>query len=56
MTGRAGQVLRDRPAWQIPQIPRRPHGRGESAGGRDQADLGTAQRLQALVSAFPAGS
>jgi hypothetical protein len=36
MTSRAGQVLRDRSAWQVTQIPRRPHGHGESAGGRDR--------------------
>jgi len=56
MTVRAWQVLRDLPAWQIAQIPRRPHGRGDSAVGRDQADLGTAQRMQALVSAFHYGA
>ena len=56
MTVRAWQVLRDLPAWQITQIPCRPHGRDDSGGSRDQADLGTAQRLQALVSAFHYGA
>ena len=56
MTVRAWQVLRDLPAWQITQIPRRPHARDNPGGGRDQADLGTAQRLQALVSAFHYGA
>jgi hypothetical protein len=56
MTVRAGQVLRDLPAWQITQIPRRPPAREQPGGGRDQADLGTAQRLQALVSAFHYGA
>ncbi len=56
MDGRAWQVLRDLEAWQVTQIPRRPHARQDSAGGQDQADLGTAQRLQALVSAFHYGA
>jgi len=56
MNGRAWHVLRDLEAWQITQIPRRPHARQASAGGQDQADLGAAQRLQALVSAFHYGA
>jgi hypothetical protein len=55
MNGRAWQVLRDLEAWQITQLPRRPHARQDSAVGQDQADLGVAQRLQALVSAFHYG-
>ena len=56
MNGRAWQVLRDLEAWQITQIPRRPHARQDSAAGQDQADLGATQRLQALVSAFHYGA
>ena len=33
MTGRAGQVLRELPAWQVTQIPRRPHARQDSRPG-----------------------
>ena len=55
MTGSAWQILRDLEAWQITQIPRRPHARQDSAAGQDQADLGVSQRLQALVSAFHYG-
>lgn len=54
--GRAWQALRDLPACQITQIPRRPHARQDSAAGQDQTDLGTTQRLQALVSAFHYGA
>ena len=53
--GRAWQVLRDLEAWQITQLPRRPNARPDSAAGQDQASLGVAQRLQALVSAFHYG-
>lgn len=56
MNGWAWQVLRDLEAWQVTQIPRRPHARQDSAVGQDQADLGVAQRLQALVSAFHYGA
>ncbi len=56
MNGRAWHVLRDLEAWQITQIPRRPHARQAFAGGQDQADLGATQRLQALVSAFHYGA
>jgi len=56
MNGRAWQVLRDLDAWQITQIPRRPHGRQDSAAGQEAADLGATQRLQALVSAFHYGA
>ena len=48
----AWQVLRELEAWQLTQIPRRPHARPDSAAGQDRADLGAAQRLQALASAF----
>jgi hypothetical protein len=54
--GRVWQVLRNLPGWQITQIPRRPHVGTSSAAGQDQADLGVAQRLQALVSAFHYGA
>ena len=54
--GRAWQVLRSLPTWQITQIPRRPHLSSDVAAGQDQADLGVAQRLQALVSAFHYGA
>ena len=56
MDGSAWQVLRDLQAWQITQIPRRPHARQDSAAGQDQVDRGTSQRLQALVSAFHYGA
>jgi DNA helicase HerA-like ATPase len=57
MTGSSWQVLRDMPAWQVTQLPRRPHAaRQDSAGDPAQTDLGTAQRLQALVSAFHRGA
>jgi len=36
--------------------PRRPHAAPNSAAGQGQADLGAAQRLQALVSAFHFGA
>jgi hypothetical protein len=55
MNGRAWQVLRDLEAWQITQIPRRPHARQDSGVSPDQTGLGIAQRLQALVSAFHYG-
>lgn len=48
-------MLRDLEACQITQIPRRPHARQDSAASQDQAGLGIAQRLQALVSAFHYG-
>jgi uncharacterized protein len=56
MDGSAWQVLRDLQAWQIIQIPRRPHARQDSAAGQDQADRGASQRLQALTSAFHYGA
>ena len=56
MNGSAWQVLRDLDAWQITQIPRRPHDRQDSAAGGDQADRGASQRLQVLVSAFHYGA
>src|SRR5580692_8331555 len=56
MDGGSWQVLRNLPAWQITQIPRRPHARQDSGAGQDQADRGAAQRLQALVSAFHRGA
>ena len=56
MNGRAWQVLRDLEACQVTQIPRRPHARQAFTAGQDQADLGTTQRLQALVSAFHYGA
>jgi uncharacterized protein len=54
-SGRAWQILRDLEAWQVTQIPRRPH-RRDSAASSDQADLGAAQRMQALSSAFHYGA
>jgi hypothetical protein len=56
MDGSAWQVLRDLQAWQITQIPRRPHARQDSSVGQDQTDRGASQRLQALVSAFHYGA
>ena len=56
MNGSAWQVLRDLQAWQITQLPRRPHARQDSGAGQDQADRGASQRLQALVSAFHFGA
>jgi hypothetical protein len=56
MNGSAWQVLRDLPAWQITQLPRRPHARQDSGADQDQADRGASQRLQALVSAFHFGA
>ena len=56
MDGSAWQVLRGLEAWQITQFPRRPHARQDSVSGQDHADRGTAQRLQALVSAFHYGA
>jgi hypothetical protein len=56
MDGSAWQVLRDLQAWQITQIPRRPHARQDSSAGQDQTDRGASQRLQALVSAFHYGA
>src|SRR5580692_12880683 len=53
---RAWQVLRGLEAWQITEFPRRPHARQNSAPDQDRADLGTTQRLQALVSAFHYGA
>ena len=53
--GQAWQILRSLPTWQITQIPRRPYASPDAAG-QDQADLGVAQRLQALVSAFHYGA
>src|SRR5580704_6476075 len=49
-------VLRGLQAWQITEFPRRPHARQNSAPDKDRADLGTTQRLQALVSAFHYGA
>src|SRR3984957_21310737 len=51
MNGRAWQVLRDLEGWHVTELPRRPH----AAASQDQASLGVAQRLQALVSAFHYG-
>jgi uncharacterized protein len=56
MPGAAWQVLRDLEAWQISQIPRHPRARQDPAPGHEQADLGTAQRMQALVPAFHRGA
>jgi uncharacterized protein len=52
----AWRVLRGLPGWQITEFPRRPHARQNSAPDPDRADLGTTQRLQALVSAFHFGA
>jgi uncharacterized protein len=54
--GRAWQILRSLPTWQVTQIPRRPRASLDVATGQNQADLGVAQRLQALVSAFHYGA
>ena len=54
MDGSPWQVLRDLQAWQITQIPRRPHTRQEHPADQDQADRSTSQRLRALVSAVGA--
>jgi hypothetical protein len=35
--GRAWQVLRDLPSWQVTQIPRRPHGQPGHSPGRHRA-------------------
>ena len=56
MNGSTWQVLRDLQAWQITQIPRRPHAGQDSPAGQDQADRGAVQRLQALVPAFHYGA
>ena len=56
MDGSAWQVLRGLQAWQITQIPRRPRAQRDSATNEDLADVGAAQRLQALVSAFHRGA
>jgi hypothetical protein len=55
MDGTAWRVLRDLEAWQITQLPRRPHARQDSSVNQNQTGLGIAQRLQALVSAFHYG-
>jgi uncharacterized protein len=56
MDGHAWQVLRDLDAWQVTHIPRRPQVRHDSEPGSHQQDTGTAQRVQALVSAFHRGT
>ncbi len=56
MNDRAWQVLRGLEAWQITQLPRRPHARQNSVSDQDRTDLGATQRLQALVSAFHYGA
>ncbi len=53
---RVWQVLRGLEAWQITEFPRRPRARQNSAPDQDRADLGTTQRVQALVSAFHYGA
>nr|MDQ2876524.1 ATP-binding protein [Actinomycetota bacterium] len=50
MAGLAGQSLRDLPAWRVTEIPRRPPGAEQPAGG--EGDLDLAQRVAALVSAY----
>ncbi|HEV3290800.1 MAG TPA: DUF87 domain-containing protein, partial [Streptosporangiaceae bacterium] len=55
MNDRAWQVLGGPAAWQITEFPRPPPARQNSAPDQDRADLGTTQRLQALVSAFHYG-
>ena len=52
----AWQVLGGLQAWQITEFPRRPHARQNSVPDQDRADLGTTQRLQALVSAVHYGA
>ena len=56
MNDRTWQVLRGLEAWQITQLPRRPHARQNSVSDQDRTDLGATQRLQALVSAFHYGA
>src|SRR5271169_5094319 len=56
MNDRAWQVLRGLEAWQITQLPRRPHARQNSVSDQNGTDLGATQRLQALVSAFHYGA
>src|SRR5580693_7840834 len=55
MDDRAWQVLGGLEAWQITEFPRRPRARQNAAPDQDRADLGTTQRVQALVSAFHYG-
>jgi len=50
------QVLRGLQAWQITELPRRPHARQNSVPDPDRTDLGATQRLQGLVSAFHYGA
>ncbi|MBV9445886.1 MAG: ATP-binding protein [Streptosporangiaceae bacterium] len=51
--GRTWQILSDLPAWQVTEIPRRPE--TQDGQGAIHHDLGAAQRMQALVSAFHRG-
>src|SRR6202035_438099 len=52
----AWHVVRGLQAWQITELPRRPHVRPNSVPDQDRADLGATQRWQALVSAFHYGA
>src|ERR1700723_571796 len=52
----AWHVVRALEAWQITELPRRPHVRQNSVPDQDRADLGATQRWQALVSAFHYGA
>src|ERR1700722_17255028 len=52
----AWHVVRGLQAWQITELPRRPHARQNSVPDQDRADLGATQRWQALVSAFHYGA
>src|ERR1700733_6708379 len=52
----AWHVVRGLQAWQITELPRRPHVRPNSVPDQDRADVGATQRWQALVSAFHYGA
>src|ERR1700722_2517006 len=52
----AWHVVRGLEAWQITELPRRPHVRQNAVPDQDRADLGATQRWQALVSAFHYGA
>src|ERR1700733_11695854 len=52
----AWHVVRGLQAWQITELPRRPHVRPNPVPDQDRADVGATQRWQALVSAFHYGA
>src|ERR1019366_6612545 len=55
MGASAWQALRDLDSWRVTEIPRQAPERSQQAGLAD-GDLGAAQRLAALVSAFHSGA